>query len=228
MTVTEIRALVPDSGHRLPLETAYARALSGEECSVVNDDGGATTLQARRWLEAADSADRELFVAPCSGPTLDVGCGPGRLLVALQRRGIEALGVDASAAAVARARESGVSALCADVFSLSGTQLGDATWAHVLLADGNVGIGGCPARLLGRVRDLLAPGGSVHVELDAGARAAVTTRRLRLQVGGRRSTPFHWSTVGTDAIGPLADQAGLRVLRVDRRGGRHVAVLQHR
>ena len=67
----------------LTLHTAYARALSGEECAVVGDDGSIRPLPARRWLEAADASDRALFVTPCSGPTLDVGCGPGRLLIAL-------------------------------------------------------------------------------------------------------------------------------------------------
>ena len=39
-----------------------------------------------------------------------MGCGPGRLTVALNERGIPALGVDISRAAVARVREAGLEA----------------------------------------------------------------------------------------------------------------------
>jgi hypothetical protein len=114
----------------------------------------------------------------------------------------------------------------ADVFApLPAGLPGAGRWAHALLADGNVGIGGRPDRLLGRVRELLAPGGRVHVELDPGADDGVTTRKVRLHVGGRHSTPFRWATVGLDAIGAVAGQAGLQLVGIDSHAGRHVAVL---
>ena len=209
---------------RVTLHTAYARALSGEACAVVGEDGSTRTLPARRWLEAADASDRALFVTPCSGPTLDVGCGPGRLLVALRDHGVMAHGIDVSAEAVALARAAGASVTHADVFSRIP---GEGSWSHVLLADGNVGIGGHPARLLTRVRHLLAAGGHAHVELAADPEngTRVTTRRLRLHVGGSASTSFDWATVGVGAIGAVADEAGLRVLRVDWHSGRVVARL---
>jgi SAM-dependent methyltransferase len=203
--------------------TAYALALSGADCSVVDDDGRSRPLPARRWLEAASTSDRRLFVIPCSGPTLDIGCGPGRLLVALQEHGVQAHGIDLSREAVARACAGGGSASRADVFS---PLPGEGAWSHALLADGNVGIGGQPSRLLARVRRLLAPGGHAHVELDADAGPGVSTLRLRLQVGGRHSKPFQWATVGAGAIGRLADGAGLRLLRLDRHSGRVVARLR--
>jgi SAM-dependent methyltransferase len=236
VTTTLLRATSARTD-RLTPGTAYARALDGEPCAVLGDDGSVRQLPAPRWLDVADTADRALFVAPCSGPTLDVGCGPGRLLVALQQHGIAAHGIDVSAAAVARARARGASATRADVLvgPTHGPLRGSPTdglpdrqlWAHVLLADGNVGIGGHPVRLLARVRDLLLPSGRAHVELDAdrGGDPGVTTRRLRLHVGGRDSTPFDWATVGAGAIGRLADAAGLRLVRLDRHADRHVAVL---
>ena len=223
-----LHAVRPGAVGRLTPGIAYARALSGEECTVVGEDGSSHPLQALRWLEAADASDWQLFVAPCSGPTLDVGCGPGRLLVALQRQGVLSHGIDLSAAAIARARARGVAATCADVFSPMPGELPDeGHWSHVLLADGNVGIGGRPAQLLGRVRSLLATRGRAHVELAPGrwADAGVTTTRLRLRVGGDYSTSFRWATVGVDAIARLADNAGLRLLRLERHAGRRVAVL---
>ena len=45
---------------------------------------------------------------------------------------------------------------------------GEGTWDHVLLADGNIGIGGDPLRLLHRAAHLLRPGGTVLVETDPG------------------------------------------------------------
>ncbi len=220
MTLTPARAA---GRRRLAPEEAYARALAGQPCAVVADDGTVSSLQSRRWLAEADESDERLFVEPCSGPTLDVGCGPGRLLVALQRRRVDAYGIDVSDAAVAHAQERGVRVSRHDVFA---AVPGEGRWAHVLLADGNIGIGGDPARLLARTAALLRPRGRLHVEVDPGnGSRRVRTQRVRLRVGGRHSTPFRWATVDDDAIGRLADLVGLRLLGVDRHAGRSVAVL---
>ncbi len=213
---------VAERRHLAP-EEAYARALAGQPCAVVADDGTVTSLESRRWLAEADDSDRRLFVDPCQGPTLDVGCGPGRLLVALQRRRVDAHGIDVSGAAVAHARQRGARATRHDVFT---ALPGERRWAHVLLADGNIGIGGDPVRLLARTAALLRPRGRVHVEVDAGdGSCRVRTQRVRLRVGGRSSTPFRWATVDDDAIGRIAARVGLRLLGVDRHAGRCVAVL---
>ena len=95
----------------------------------------------------------------CEGPTIDLGCGPGRLVAELIRRGVPALGVDQSATAVGLARRSGAPALRRDVF---GPLPGAGRWQTVLLADGNVGLGGDPLRVLRRAAELLGRGGRVH------------------------------------------------------------------
>ena len=46
---------------------------------------------------------------------LDVGCGPGHLMLALHRRGIEVVGVDLSFEALAKVREKGLRALALDL-----------------------------------------------------------------------------------------------------------------
>lgn len=45
------------------------------------------------------------FAQRCDGPVLDVGCGSGRVTLALARAGMTVVGVDNSAAMLARARE---------------------------------------------------------------------------------------------------------------------------
>ncbi|MDQ6797207.1 MAG: class I SAM-dependent methyltransferase, partial [Actinomycetota bacterium] len=61
-----------------------------------------------RWLGPADSEDERLLDRAV-GPVLDIGCGPGRHLLALARRGVEATGIDVTPAAVRVARSRGAS-----------------------------------------------------------------------------------------------------------------------
>ena len=132
--------------------------------------------------------------------------GPGGLTVALSERGIPALAIDITPYAVALARSSGALALQRDVF---GHLPGTGRWETVLLADGNIGIGGDPAALLRRVRDLLAPHGAVVAEA---ARPAWRTRceQVRLRNADGSGPWFPWAWVGADQLGALAATAGLR------------------
>lgn len=90
---------------------AYESGLRiGSGCWLNDDDGARVELPLRRWLDPADDCDR-LVLDRCDGPTLDVGCGPGRLTVALMDRGVDAVGVDISREAVRMARARGAHAL---------------------------------------------------------------------------------------------------------------------
>ena len=156
------------------------------------------------------------------GPVIDLGCGPGRLVVSLAHRRVPVLGVDSSPAAVALARSRGVPVLERNLF---GPLPGEGRWQTALLFDGNIGIGGDPIRLLRRCRALLAQHGRVVVELEPGHRGL---RRVeaRLERGNRRSHAFAWAVVGVDAIGPLAHAVDLVVTRiVDTPSGRCFAHL---
>jgi SAM-dependent methyltransferase len=157
----------------------------------------------------------------CTGPTLDVGCGPGRLAGALLGRGHPALGIDISATAVSLARRRGVAALRRDVFD---PVPGHGRWHHVLLADGNIGIGGAPRRLLRRCRDLLAPGGHLHVELTApGTRTWAGIAHLHEDGGA--VVPLHWASVAVDDLAGIAAGAALRVVETWTEAGRWFASL---
>jgi len=177
------------------------------------EDGTALPLDPGRW-HAEPSPGEEALLAAMAAPVLDVGCGPGRLVLGVARRGAVALGVDPAPAAVALARDRGAPVLQRSVFD---PLPGAGRWRTVLLADGNIGIGGDPLRLLRRCRDLLAAGGSVVAEVEPpGARTGSGWRRYRarLERGETYGPWFSWAVVGAGAIATLAAAAGLELLRL--------------
>ena len=181
----------------------YALALAGDEVQLRTADGSCQLLDAARWLGRARHGDLSVLDR-LKGPVLDVGCGPGRFVVALTERGIPALGLDIAPEAVRRTQALGAMALRRSVFA---TVPGQGCWTSVLLADGNIGIGGDPVRLLRRTAELIAPDGEVVVELQGtGWRTGAVRLEQRSQIGEW----FAWSSVGVDAIGALARDAGLR------------------
>jgi SAM-dependent methyltransferase len=201
----------------------YERALTGERCWVRHEDGRVQALPVHSWLggRGADYMFDRAVVGMCQGPTIDLGCGPGRLVAHLVRRGIPALGVDQSATAVRLALRSGAPALHRDVF---GPLPGTGRWHTVLLADGNVGLGGDPPRILARASELLRRGGRCLVEFDS---AATGVRRswVRLESAGAVGPWFRWASVGIDSAARLAEQAGLSLTGIHPVGQRVVASL---
>lgn len=201
----------------------YDRALDGERCWVRRDDGRVSPLPVRSWLGGRDADARfdSAVVDLCEGPTIDLGCGPGRLVAHLVGRGLPALGVDLSETAVRLCRSSGAPALCRDVFEpLPGT----GRWQTVLLADGNVGLGGDPRRILGRAADLLRRGGHCLAEFDSAA-IGVDIGWVRLESSRTIGPWFRWASVGIDCVPALAADVGLAVADIHRIGGRVVASL---
>jgi SAM-dependent methyltransferase len=169
-----------------------------------SEDGHSERLPIERWVEPADAGDTAIL-AGLDGPVLDIGCGPGRHVAALRADGIAALGVDLSPIAVWVTRERGGDAFPGSIFA---DVPGAGRWRTALLLDGNIGIGGDPALLLARVRELLAPGGVAVVELDPPGMRTERTR-VRLEAPGVVSEWFPWARAGVDGIGVLAGAAGL-------------------
>ena len=201
---------------------AMDAAFAGHACELVDQAGRARPMAMRRWTGPADAADRSLLLARCRGRTIDVGCGPGRLLEGLTMLDLPALGIDVSIEAVRLARRRGVLAIRRDVFT---AVPGEGLWDSALLADGNIGIGGHPERLLRRVRQILRPSGRVVVEL-ASEGTDIERHRCRLRVGERFTPAFDWAVVGVDAIERIAYSAGLVVDHLAAAGGRDAAVLR--
>jgi SAM-dependent methyltransferase len=199
----------------------FASALRGHPCLVLDDDGARGLLPTGAWLRDADPVD-QAFLGLCHGPTVDIGCGPGRMAQALARTGRPVLGIDVVPEAVGLSLGRGVAALQRDVFD---TVPGEGRWGTALLADGNIGIGGDPVALLGRASELIAPSGRVVVEL-APPGTGVLTRQVRLETAVGRSDPFPWTLVGTDAIAAVAAAAGLRPRSEHRFADRWCAVLE--
>ncbi|WP_203434253.1 methyltransferase domain-containing protein [Jiangella asiatica] len=184
-------------------------------------DGAAQPLALDHWVAPATPAERALLAA-LPGPVLDLGCGPGRLVVALGELGIPALGVDASDHAVAHARARGALALRYSIFD---RLPGEGRWRGVLLLDGNVGIGGSPEVLLSRVGGLLAPDGHALVE-TAPPGVGTVRAEARLERDGEVSGWFPWAWVAADDLAALAGTAGLRLAGWHEADGRWIARLR--
>jgi SAM-dependent methyltransferase len=185
-------------------EPGFDLALAGTPATILRNDGTESDLDVARWHRAAADRDRWLLDR-CTGPVIDLGCGPGRLVVALVQRGVPALGVDVSGTAQQQCRRRGAPMVRRDLFQRLPAE---GCWDHVLLADGNIGIGGHPLRLLQRAAELLRPGGTVLVETDP--RPDLLWRgtvRVRTVACTGRSVP--WACVGSDALIGLAAAADL-------------------
>jgi SAM-dependent methyltransferase len=170
-------------------------------------DGRRLPLDVARWCAGPDAADRTVL-GRCVGSVLDVGCGPGRMVAALAREERPSLGIDTAPAAVARARETGGAALLRSVFQ---ELPGEGWWGSVLLIDGNIGIGGDPAALLRRVRQLTTPGGLLLAEAAPAPAPADADERFEVRLddgNGASGAAFPWARLGHEALRAAAERCG--------------------
>jgi SAM-dependent methyltransferase len=199
-------------------ERSLWQSLSGPPAPVtLHSENGADVvlrLEVGRYAGPADDVDRWML-EHCTGPTLDIGCGPGRLAAELARRGVPALGVDVTPVALLLARASGAMVLGRSVFDRLPAE---GRWPHALLIDGNIGISGDPRALLERIKALLAPTGAT---LTVETAAHETDERHRLRPPGPTPGPgIPWARVGPSALRALAEPLGYRVTADQSAGGR--------
>ena len=190
-------------------------AYSGGHVAVRTSDGiDPVRLDLRRWSGEIDEVDA-MVMARCSPPVLDLGCGPGRLLIALQAAGVAALGVDVSAAAVDAGRCRGAQTLRRDLHDRLPSE---GKWGTVVLLDSNLGIGGDIRAMLVRCGELTARGGTILCEVDPDPDVA-ETRLVQLNSGsGRLVLP--WARVGSVRVSALAAELDLVVGEEWSAGGR--------
>jgi SAM-dependent methyltransferase len=169
-------------------------------------DGTVLDLPSHRWTAPASQVDLRLLTV-VEGPVLDVGCGPGRHVLALARAGVVTLGIDISLPAVTLARDRGAPVLHRSVFARVPAA---GRWRTALLLDGNVGIGGCPTTLLRRLAELLRRDGQLLVELDPGP-VSSETAWVRFESETGAGPWFRWSRVDGRSLATHAAAAGLTV-----------------
>ncbi len=170
-------------------------------------DGRVLDLPGHRWFGEASAAEHRAL-DHAAGPALDIGCGPGRHLVALAERDVFALGIDISSAFLDVARARGVNVLHRSVFD---HVPGPRRWRTALLFDGNIGIGGDPVALLSRVVELLRDDGRIIVEIEPDT-VEHEVVLVRAETGAEVGPWFRWTTVDLERLSMIASAIGLEVV----------------
>ena len=184
------------------------------------DSGETLVLDAAKFSAPPDAVDKAVLDR-CLGPTLDLGCGPGRLVAELAGRGVPALGVDVAPFALLLSRANGATALRRSIFD---RLPGAGRWPHALLMDGNIGIGGDPAALLERLRTLMRPRtGELIIETEA----EDVDARYRVRFGRVGGDEFGWARIGAEALLALATPLGYAARQVWTADGRRFVALNY-
>ena len=193
----------------------YAEALRQNDSVTLqlseNRLGAASNLvmDVARWNADADDADLTLLRS-VTGPVLDIGCGPGRMVRAAMDLGLAVLGVDVSATAIQIATEAGLPVLELSVFD---TLPDEGQWQTALLVDGNIGIGGDVRAMLERCRELLTPTGEIVVELHDDVDLHNTYVGQLVDARGGESAFFPWAEIGLNPLTRIAHDLGLAVVQ---------------
>jgi SAM-dependent methyltransferase len=180
------------------------RMSSADRPALVSECGMTVELDIQRFRDAPSRSERR-FLKRLTGPILDIGCGPGRAAAYLCQRDVPAMGLDANADLVALARLNG--ALCVHQSTFDPVPF-EGRWQQVLLLDGNIGIGGDPAKLLERLRRILVPGGQALIEV--GRSGSSRQMIVREHASGKVGEPFAWATLTMSGLDELIAGLGWR------------------
>ena len=207
----------------------YAQALRRNDAVTLQLSGGRfgeasnSTMDVARWNAQADDADLTLLRS-VTGPVLDIGCGPGRMVRAAMDLGLVVLGVDVSPTAIEIASEAGLPVLERSVFDALPRE---SEWQTALLVDGNIGIGGDVRAMLSRCRELLTATGEIVVELHPDVHRNNTYTGRLVDARGGESAYFPWAEIGLNPMIALAADTGLVLLQSWKIDGRTFCRLAH-
>ncbi len=164
-------------------------------------------------------------LVPAGSRVLDVGCGDGQLLAALEKKGCEAEGIDVVPEAVAFCKRRGLRARVGDFLAARFAGGYDAVALSEVLAFVPE-----PERFLRKARQLLRPGGVVVV--SAGNAGGFWARIVEAagKLPPEPEPPLYYRRFTQQSLERLAAAAGFRVKRWNsfswwpRRGPRKVRV----
>ena len=171
---------------------------------LISSCGRVIPMPIERWW-APPSAGEHAVLDDAVPSTLDVGCGPARHVLALEARGVAAVGLDSSDEAVRAARSRGAVVHHGSIFDAVPSS---GTWGTTLLFDGNIGIGGDPASLLARMYRVVRPGGRVLVEVEPPSLGSASLLVRAASQTGPVGDWFPWAQVSAADLGSLAARAG--------------------
>ena len=236
-------------------QDAFGRALldrlesrTGDE--IIERDDGFIAVASRNletyFAPVAEWPEHERkALAMASGRCLDIGCGAGRVLLALQREGLEAVGIDVSPLAVEVCRRRGAR----DVRCLSIADLDESIgqFDTIFMMGNNFGLFGSPSkarRLLKRFRRITSRGARILGEVLDPYRTAEPAHheyhrrnRSRGRMGGQLrirvryrsySTPwFDYLFVSPDEMREVVRDSGWKVVdTIPSDGAAYIGVLE--
>lgn len=156
------------------------------------------SLKMRRILRQLDRSPRSF---------LDIGCGNGRFLDAMARRGIareRIYGLELDDAVVARLRDRGYQAWCERVETCTRIPAGSIDLATMFHVIEHVD---APDRVLGHIAEWLSPGGVLAIETPN--LESMDARLFRDRYWGGYHIPRHWHLFTPPTLERLLRSAGL-------------------
>ncbi|MFF3765195.1 methyltransferase domain-containing protein [Streptomyces sp. NPDC001922] len=213
---------------------------------VEREDGFIGWSDPSRYFASYDDWDlpERLLADWAKGRVLDIGCGAGRHVLELARRGSDVTGIDVSPTVADIARRRGARARCADVFDYL-DDCPDQPFDTFLMGGANLGILGSRergrellrrlrrvanpgARLLGVSSDPLDTANPVHHEyarLNVASGRMPGQDRIRLRYQRTASPWFDYLSLAPDEIEGLIAGTGWQLTRVQEGDGGYSAEL---